>query len=377
MASQTKKAPRHYGAVWYDPEQECEMPEGYSLDEEQRKCIRQAMRGIPVTYDHKGTIRAVTQAVADRRTTKRPIATRLRDGPPIEHPIGHVADAFKDAQGKEWVTFAIKPGHHRTNEAITAGDLKAVSLTSCGSSPIELAVTPDPARPKSDILFAAGSLKRATDYKLDLIEGNHTAASILIMASKTAAMDTSKTETPAEPFSFEKALAAMDPATRAAFEKRYTAIAEKLAAAEKSDKEKEAAIEEFKKVQAEYNAAASADKAILKDTLDRFKAVTDPKHQSAYGVGDQCFKQVMEAENPEVLRRNIERIITVANRSMAAAAAAPERDEAPTKRFKAAAEPVVDAAAPITAVAAAAAAPAQDDLAGMTPLERAFAENFA
>ena len=373
MASQTETACPHYGAVWYDPEQEPLMPKGYSLPEDQRLCIRDAMRGIPVTYDHKGTIRAVTQAVSD--TGRRPMASRLRDGPPIEHPIGHVADAFKDAEGKEWAIIALKPGHHRTTNAIVDGDLKAVSLTSCGSSPIELAVTPDPARPKSDIMFVAPSLKRATDYKLDLIEGNQTTET-LIMASAKTAMETSTDAAAAEPFSFEKALAAMDPATRAAFEERYSTIAQKLAAAEKADKENQEAIERYKKTEAEFNAAASADKAILKDTLERFKAVTDPKTQSAYGVGDKCFEQVMSAENPEVLRRNIERIITVANRSMAAAAiSGHEENEHRPKRFRAVAEatPVVDAAA-APVVAAAAVAP---DVSGMTPLERAFAENFA
>lgn len=300
-------------------------------------------------YEHLGIEEAVIKSVTE--TAKICAVTERLEtmSQPEQRPVGIVTTAYMDLGGSAWAIFAIDSGRYpRLTASIAAGTLKCVSLTSYVNNtivvPLELSLCTYPARPKSHITWKTQSAERAVAYKLRRAGWPK---------GPTMEISAPATESP-----FKKALETLSPENRALIEARFSEVMGKLETEEQAGAQMKTRMDSMV-------VASQADRKMLEDQIAIFMKGPGANYAAPYSL-ETCAQALLTSDNADEVRRAVDRMITVANRSHVDRLGPVRREtggEAPAKRAR---TPEVKVTA----------APPKESVDSRSPLQRAFAATF-
>ena len=320
----------------------CKLAPGYALTREQLVNITSLMIGMPVTYEHSGIFDAIKN-LNDRN--EAPLQTRvwkelnnIASTKDIRSSaIGQVVDYWESPNGSWWCTFYISASKWEgVVWMVEKLFLRGLSLTHMIHSenivPYEVSLCFEPARPGCYVYFLHVDLFRVDEYKRDVmsksirepITQNHTPA-VVIMSNKSedpTAMDTTSTEitTPVvqKPL-IEQAMEGLPEEHRSIIAARLSemckrtddALAAKKTAEEERDIAKKA--KEIAIIQAKNG---EVNVGMLKSQLDIMRDNLGQELISNYHITAEHCAPLLESNDPNDVRRVVDRVLLAANAKM-------------------------------------------------------------
>ena len=337
-------SPRYYGA-WYPPAASMALARhdlqsrggelaGWWLTARQKKEIASKLKGLPVTYEHRGIMDVAWEAPEDMH--QHLIAASKRSNDVLKRPVGTVLAA----DGAGTATFELNEPSGLVAKMVDGGMLRYLSLTHRtepdGSlTPLEVTLTTDPARPGAAISGRYVYPHQQSSGYTVVSMSNEAPAPVAV--EPAAPNDAGEAAAPVVPAAAATAAAAAPPNPGAAahdaleqFAKQHPAEAETVRAvignlSSEADTMREQ-VEAAKKAMAAAKPASSAEaqnnlgweiiQSYIKDMWNKFP----PEEQKAYGYNPAELNKLAEAPEHQKLQSINRAIMACNNRMMQMAA---------------------------------------------------------
>lgn len=259
---------------------------------------------MPITYEHKG-ISAVADALyTGNEVTARSVIDSLAAVSRADRtrsPVGVVVDAWKNCYDECMCTFSINAGlFPRLCTMVQSGSLSSLSLSHFHGNPpcaLEVSLCRTPARPGCNIEDGPhAQLHETFLYKA------------LTMYKANPAMESTPTD-PAPPPTMTSALNSLSEGQRKLVAAAFSEMESKIVAAGKTT-------EDMSKKCKVLEEANKIDKSLLKNQLETFLSQIAPSTRDQYGMKLESLSSAMEQDNPDVIRKNVDRMLMCCNQQM-------------------------------------------------------------
>jgi hypothetical protein len=279
---------------------------GFALSAEELCDIQRRLPGCPITYEHAGIEEASSRmgmlptATATIKTLNK---CAQESGDMKKCPVGIVQSAFFCADGGLVCCFVINSNAFpRMCTIIDSKLLRGLSLTHFHGNvvvPLEVSLCSAPARPECFVTFFGNSAKDILWYK-----ARRCAARITPVMTTTAPPAAAPAAT-----TMKALLESLQPSERDLIAAALDTFKSKIA--EETSKNAE--------LQAQHDALTKAnavDKSMLESQVQAFLGAVGPSTASQFGLEPSTCAQNINSENPEIVRRQIDRMLMCCNYSL-------------------------------------------------------------
>ena len=299
------------------------LPDGYVLTPSELSYIRSQMRGVPVTFDHRGISFALEKTAGMGAGSASEIAALAFDGTadPKHRPLGQVVDAWQGKDGAEWCAFTLDFDASSTLlYLINEGFLRGISLTHINTTrplPIELSLCSSPARPACGITATFTNAFELERYKGLTARGILPSITTTNMTSQPMDVCTDKAKPSVD--DIMKIVASLEPGARDALTNHLVSMND-VVVASKAEltalTEKNGALE--KEVQ-DLHRSHETDNAIMKDTIEQIIGTMtelDPKTAGMLSCRETLIKEMNAPNVPLSSKRAMDQLLVCASRVM-------------------------------------------------------------
>jgi len=273
---------------------------GYALTTTQLQELCSQLQGCPITYEHAGiqeASRRLGLVPSASQTIKTLNTCANESGDLTKCPVGLVHSAFVCNNGGLVCCFIVNPSSFpRMCALIDSKALYGLSLSHLhGDSivPLEVSVCGTPARPGCYVTVFGNSANDILMYKARVCS-----------KVNTAAMEAVATKAPAT--TMQALLESLQPAERDLISAALNSFTDKIAAEET----KNAVLEAEHKAMTK---AAAVDRSMLESQVKAFLGAVGKSTASKFGLEPESCSSNFNSENPEILRRQIDRMLMCCN----------------------------------------------------------------
>ena len=320
--------------IWYPPR-----TSGVSaLDRASVSSIASRLVGVPVTYNHAGTVSAFVASGGNSAITFSDFGES-----PLMAVVGGITAACVLPDGTGLCRGHIL-GSYPSVAAVVASGGVGLSLTHVMSSlaPVEMTLTASPARAGSVIVDTG--LSALKYYMRALATPDNTA--IMDTTPESAAATTTPAPD-AAPSAVETVLSSLSAADRAIVEERLSAMASSAIAANTARAAAETRL-------ADSAIGADHQNSMIRDQLANLSALFTPAEVQRYNLGGDAIAPQVESSSPDVLKALMGRTIMACSNEMLRLNSELDSQRAPKRARSEAAPPTASAAAAAPATPSAA-----------------------
>lgn len=321
----------------------------YKLTRAQKVRLAEQLRGVPVTYEHKGIHAALNElnkcgAAPTKQNVVRGLSHVANKGNPSSRPIGLVTDAWVTPDGDAMCAFQIKG--NAAGKLMETGALGSVSLTHYSNGgndiPLEVSLCADPARAGARIVASQLAPYEVAVYKTQTQRAaksatNMSAAEAPMDTSDNAADTTMKTQTPkidshdAVKAAFAK-LGQIDPDAQLVVASQLKSLMEANKASDSKLKEAASKTQDLEQKLDQANALMNTDADILGEQLKILLESCPEDIQRRYSMMSvpETVKLFREGSKRQILDAAL-RTVVCASRTLQFAHMPPSRSEAPVQ----------------------------------------------
>lgn len=288
--------------------------DGYVIPSPALPNLARRLVGCPITFEHAGI--AAAAQVAGPHPTAGTVITALqsiskKSQSYVQRAVSVVESTYQNANGEWCCIFSLDPQlFPRLIAMIMSGSLRGLSLSHLerggdGRVPLEVSLCRNPARDRCYIRGLglqtplAVSIYKAIDIEMT------TTSIIAAMSSESAA-----TTPPSAPSTdINDILKTMTESQRGLVSAALDTMNEKLAAAEKkaADASEEAEV---------MRNAQNIDKALLQSQIETFISQIGQDTTRQFGLTSKSCADALNSNNPDALRRQIDRMLMCCNTHM-------------------------------------------------------------